>query len=99
MTPHSELVGNMVTVTNPNLDARWTGVAVAIAEHPVILIEDAGTGQRLMLPLNWAALAKPPAPTRICSDDRYIAGTFYMCDKRGSHSTHRDSASNVTWET
>lgn len=53
----AELLGRVVTVTNPNLDARWSGFAVAIAHHPSILIEDPESGRRHMLPLAWAELA------------------------------------------
>lgn len=55
--PSDELIGNIVTVTNPDLESRWSGVAVAIAEHPSILVEETGTGRRLMLPLAWAELS------------------------------------------
>lgn len=51
-----ELVGRMVTVTNPDLNSRWSGVAVAVSHHPAVLVEEPGTGRRFMLPLAWASL-------------------------------------------
>lgn len=87
-----ELIGNDVTVTNPQMHSTWKGRAVAISEHPVILIED-DSGHRLMLPLAWAKLDR----SEICDDDRYIDGTFYMCDIHGDHEVHRDSSADVSW--
>lgn len=49
----AELLGTVVTVTNPTVGSSWTGVAVAIAYDPSILLEDPATGQRFSLPLAW----------------------------------------------
>lgn len=53
----ADLIGRVVTVTNPDLQSRWSGFAVAIAHHPSILIEDPESGRRYMFPLAWAELA------------------------------------------
>ena len=49
------LLGKSVVVTNPTLGTSWRGSAIAIADHPSIVLEPP-VGPRVTLPLAWAKL-------------------------------------------
>lgn len=51
-----DLVGLHVKITNPTFGDTWHGKAVAYADQPMLLIEQAD-GSRLMLPAAWASAA------------------------------------------
>jgi hypothetical protein len=58
-------VGSRVTVTNPLIPGvSWTGYAIGATTEPSILVRDEDTGERMMLPLAWAAHAAP----ELCQD-------------------------------
>jgi len=48
-----------VVVENPNGVDRWEGRAIAIADHPTIIIEQAD-GSRVSRPLAWARASDHP---------------------------------------
>lgn len=79
MTAHDKLlplIGEWVTVTNPDVPASWYGKLVGLADQPSVLIQAPGGGQTC-LPQSFTVercdLEQQPAPAPAGLRERYAA--------------------------